>query len=196
MGTCNSPDEERTTHKIRFTTDEDIALAELVAKYGEGDWLTIARHMRNRSVRQCRERWYNYLTPSVSNGPWSSEDDALLLEKCREFGSKWKMLTGFFPGKTDINIKNHYMTLTRHHCRAPPHICAIDRAIASEVPAPAERTDVKPQPQQLPARVPGFEPELGRIQWSYLTESSGEGTLANAKQRNLGRDFYFLFEGF
>jgi hypothetical protein len=116
-------------HKVKFTHDEDVLLMELVTRHGDGDWASIARQMRNRNVRQCRERWCNYLAPSVSNGPWSSEDDARLLEKTREYGSKWKALTQFFPGRTDINIKNHYMTLTRRRCVAPRHMSPEDGAI-------------------------------------------------------------------
>jgi hypothetical protein len=69
--------------------------------------------MGNRSVRQCRERWTNYLAPSVINGVWSAQEDALLLEKFRLCGPHWKQMIQSFPGRTDINIKNHYMTLVR-----------------------------------------------------------------------------------
>jgi hypothetical protein len=100
--------------KTKFTATEDLRLAELVTGYGVDDWKWIAQHMPRRSVRQCRERWLNYLCPSVRNGPWTEEDDALLLKKYAEFGSKWKDLTQFFQGRTEINIKNRYRTLARH----------------------------------------------------------------------------------
>jgi hypothetical protein len=98
---------------VKFSQTEDSKLADLVAAHGDQDWASIANAMGNRSVRQCRERWMNYLAPSVINGAWSADDDALLLEKFRVYGSHWKQITSFFPGRTDINVKNHYMTLVR-----------------------------------------------------------------------------------
>jgi hypothetical protein len=101
------------SHKIKFTKSEDTILTQLVAKFGENNWKTIASQMLDRTVRQCRERWFFYLAPSVTNGPWTSAEDALLCSKVNEFGARWKKLTEFFPGRTDINIKNHYTTLLR-----------------------------------------------------------------------------------
>jgi hypothetical protein len=104
-------------HKVKFVPLEDARLVELVGLFGDSDWGSIANHMPNRTVRQCRERWLYFLTPSIRNGPWSAEDDALLLQKFEEIGSQWKAMTRFFPGRTEINIKNHYAVLLRR--RAP-----------------------------------------------------------------------------
>jgi hypothetical protein len=119
--------------KAKFSQSEDLRLAELVERHGDKDWPTIANQMPNRSVRQCRERWTNYLTPSVTNGPWSPQEDDLLLARFKEFGARWRKLTEFFVGRTDINIKNHYIVLTRArsvHARrqSPPERSEDDKA--------------------------------------------------------------------
>jgi hypothetical protein len=90
-----------------------MQIVELVRIHGEDDWQSIASHFAGRTARQCRERWAYYLSPSITNGPWSSEEDALLLEKFEAFGSTWNKMKSFFPGRTDINIKNRYRTLIR-----------------------------------------------------------------------------------
>jgi hypothetical protein len=46
------------------------------------------------------------LNPAVSKKPCTPEEDSNLLEKVREVGKKWKTLQQFFPGKTDIILKN------------------------------------------------------------------------------------------
>jgi hypothetical protein len=115
------PSGKRITHKLKFTKDEDLTLAQLVSQYGEADWPTISSRMAGRSVRQCRERWFNYLSPCVCNGPWTPDDDARLIEKVNELGPKWTKIVPFFKGRTDINIKNHWMTLSRRlHCSSAP----------------------------------------------------------------------------
>ncbi|OHS94678.1 r2r3-MYB transcription factor [Tritrichomonas foetus] len=97
-----------------FTPEEDKSLNKLVIKYGENNWHKVARKMPRRDVRQCRERWFNYLSPLVVNGKWTQEEEGLLIEKVHEYGRKWKYLTQFFPGRTDINIKNRYNCLMKY----------------------------------------------------------------------------------
>ena len=106
--------EKKVTRKSKFTQSEDLKLWELVKIYGDSDWFSIANRMKNRNVRQCRERWCNYLSPFVSNGPWSPEEDRFLCQKVEEFGTKWTKIAPFFKARTDINVKNRWMTLMRH----------------------------------------------------------------------------------
>jgi hypothetical protein len=96
-----------------FTPDEDDLLRELVMKHGENNWRRIASKIPKRDRRQCRERWFNYLTPLVINGPWTTEEENLLRTKVTECGRKWKAMQPFFVGRTDINIKNHWKQMSQ-----------------------------------------------------------------------------------
>jgi hypothetical protein len=78
------------------------------------NWRVIANFMGNRSPRQCRERYKNYLAPTVRVDPWSPEEETLLLEKFREMGPKWAQMTEFFPDRTAVSIKNHYAKISQH----------------------------------------------------------------------------------
>jgi hypothetical protein len=82
-------------------------------KYGTADWVAIASQMPNRDSRQCRERWYHYLAPEVLSDEWTKEEDVLLQKQVEAHGHKWKWFETQFPGRTDINIKNHYQLLLR-----------------------------------------------------------------------------------
>jgi hypothetical protein len=103
----------RRRKRMAFTPDEDDRLRELVAKHGENDWGRIAAKLQRRDRRQCRERWFNYLSPRVENGPWTADEEVLLRRKVVEFGRKWKTIQSSFPGRTDINIKNHWKLMTK-----------------------------------------------------------------------------------
>ena len=96
--------------KQKFTPEEDETLKQLVNQYGQ-DWKMISAVFKNRSARQCRDRWKHYLSPEVSRRPWTTEEDRLLLEKFREFGRQWAIIARFFPERTDIHIKNRWATL-------------------------------------------------------------------------------------
>ena len=94
--------------RSKFSEEEDELLQLLVQTYGTKDWQTISRHMPDRNARQCRDRWQNYLSPSVVNGPWTEEEEELLVQKYEELGPSWKQIASFFPTRTDINIKSRW----------------------------------------------------------------------------------------
>ena len=50
-------------HGMPRLRQEDDALSHLVGSHGEARWKDVAAHIPNRSPRQCRDRWRNYLTP-------------------------------------------------------------------------------------------------------------------------------------
>jgi hypothetical protein len=93
----------------KFLPNEDAELRRLVGIYGTSSWETVARELGNRSVRQCRERWKHYLSGERSKAPWAPEEDRLLYEKMQMIGPKWTRLAAFFPGRTDIDVKAHWM---------------------------------------------------------------------------------------
>jgi hypothetical protein len=97
----------------KFSAAEDDSLKDLVNKYGEDDWIKIASQIPNRSVRQCRERWNHYLAPPLVLCQWTKEEEELLARQVLEHGHQWKIFESLFPGRTDINIKNHYRVMLR-----------------------------------------------------------------------------------
>ena len=98
------------SRKHKFTPEEDETLKQLVAQFGQ-DWKTIASVLKNRSARQCRDRWKHYLSPEISRRPWTQDEDRLLIQKFRELGRQWAVIAKFFPERTDIHIKNRWATL-------------------------------------------------------------------------------------
>lgn len=63
--------------KGAWTEEEDELLRSLVAKYGPKRWSLIAQNLPGRIGKQCRERWYNHLDPSVKKEWWTPEEDRM-----------------------------------------------------------------------------------------------------------------------
>lgn len=122
-------------NKSKFTKEEDDKLRDLVNQYGIINWQIIADKMPKRNVRQCRERWNHYLTPQISNGEWSSEEDKLLLEKYEKYGNQWKFFEKFFPTRSSIHIRNRWRVLNRQQER-------LRRKDGSEISSPVKKSNV------------------------------------------------------
>ena len=111
--------------KAKFTHAEDQVLKELVKADGPNDWNAISSHFVNRNARQVKERWEYYLSPNVNNGPWSPEEDAILIQKYNELGSKWTVISKCLKGRTNTCCKNRWITMQRNaskEAESPPLI--------------------------------------------------------------------------
>jgi hypothetical protein len=68
--------------------------------------------MKTRTDRQIRERYLNYLAPNINKGIWTLEEDERLVYILSTNKSKsWKTFERFFPGRTDVSIKNRSKTM-------------------------------------------------------------------------------------
>lgn len=127
--------------KAKFTPEEDAKLRKLVSLTHPNDWNQIALQFNNRNSRQVKERWEYYLSPNVNNGPWSPEEDELLISKYNELGTKWKVIAKFFIGRTNTACKNRFLAMQReklrHNCNSPP-VVTKPKPIAPVAMAPSD----------------------------------------------------------
>lgn len=72
-----------------------------------------AQYQRTRvsypKSHQSRER--NGKKEMRGNEPWTKEEDDLLEQKFNEMGPHWAKMAAFFPGRTDVNLKNRWSSL-------------------------------------------------------------------------------------
>jgi myb proto-oncogene protein len=54
---------------------------------------------KNRSGKQCRERWHNHLDPSINKDYWTEKEENVLFMKHMEYGNKWSDIAKFLPGR-------------------------------------------------------------------------------------------------
>lgn len=98
----------------KFSKEQDIRLINLVNLIGE-QWNLIARTFKNKSAKQCKNRWINYLSPNVNKEPWTEEEDELLKSLVQTHGQLWKKISSFFNGRSPGDIR--YLKILRKTVR-------------------------------------------------------------------------------
>ena len=65
-----------------------------------------------RIGKQCRERWFNHLDPTIKKGEWSADEDRVLYEAQKQFGNRWCEILKILPGRTENSLKNRWNSST------------------------------------------------------------------------------------
>ena len=98
----------QTSNKRKFTPEEDCIIIEMFSFAKRKTWDYYRHFLIGRSLRQCKERYKNYLDPFLKFDNWTEIEDRSLEEKINIYGFKWVFLTQFFPGRSANNIKNRW----------------------------------------------------------------------------------------
>ncbi|XP_078282227.1 snRNA-activating protein complex subunit 4 isoform X2 [Rhinoraja longicauda] len=95
-----------------WSKKEDQMLTELVQKMRVGNFIPytkIAYFMEGRNSKQIVYRWSKALDPTVTRGPWTPEEDELLLKAVAKYGSRdWYKIQEMVPGRMDSQCRDRY----------------------------------------------------------------------------------------
>ncbi|OMJ92337.1 hypothetical protein SteCoe_4886 [Stentor coeruleus] len=118
---------------------EDELLKHLIEINESKKWNHISEMMNSddsanyKSPKQCRDRWVNHLDPKLNQTPWTDEEEAFLIEKHKNFGCKWSIISKFFQGRSANSIKNHFYSLIRKNLRRYNKYHALGKRISGKV---------------------------------------------------------------
>ncbi|KAL3637724.1 hypothetical protein CASFOL_018172 [Castilleja foliolosa] len=98
-----------------WSPDEDHILKSYIQKHGTGgNWIALPQKIGlKRCGKSCRLRWLNYLRPNIKHGGFTEDEDNLICSLYITIGSRWSIIAGQLPGRTDNDIKNYWNTRLR-----------------------------------------------------------------------------------
>uniref|UniRef100_A0A0D3GTT9 Uncharacterized protein n=1 Tax=Oryza barthii TaxID=65489 RepID=A0A0D3GTT9_9ORYZ len=108
---------KKDRHIVSWSAEEDDVLRTQIALHGTDNWTIIAAQFKDKTARQCRRRWYNYLNSECKKGGWSREEDLLLCEAQKVLGNKWTEIAKVVSGRTDNAVKNRFSTLCKRRAK-------------------------------------------------------------------------------
>ncbi|CAD8167648.1 unnamed protein product [Paramecium pentaurelia] len=104
-----------------FTQEEDQQIIILYEKYKNKDnkWKLIANEINNnnliyRTCKQLRERWINYLDPTLLKikDPWTDREDLELIYQIQQKGKKWTEIAKNLK-RNENQVKNRFNCLLK-----------------------------------------------------------------------------------
>mmetsp|Transcript_22597 Transcript_22597/g.46946 ORF Transcript_22597/g.46946 Transcript_22597/m.46946 type:complete len:568 (-) Transcript_22597:166-1869(-) len=91
-----------------WTKEEDDKLREAVKFHNESNWKLIAAKVGTRNHMQCLQRWMKVLTPGLVKGPWTKNEDEMLIRLVNEGHKNWGTLALKIPGRTSKQCRERW----------------------------------------------------------------------------------------
>ncbi|XP_074282615.1 transcription factor MYB17-like isoform X2 [Silene latifolia] len=142
--------------KGAWSSEEDQLLINYINQHGPSNWHSLPKNSGlQRNGKSCRLRWTNYLRPGIKRGPFTPEEENLVIQLHTILGNRWAAIAIQLPGRTDNEIKNLWNT----HLKKRPVTMGLD-------PQPPESPSTRHKAQWESARLEA-EAQLSRESLIY-----------------------------
>ncbi|KAL3660411.1 hypothetical protein V7S43_014564 [Phytophthora oleae] len=146
----------------RWTPEQDEALKRAVAELGHRNWMAVAERVPGRDNAQCLQRWNKVLKPGLVKGPWSVEEDALLMEMMLKGYDNWRQVSNSIPGRTAKQCRERWRNRLDPSINKSPFTEEEDEAIQQAYEKYGNRWT------QIAELLPGRTEDAVKLRWKAL----------------------------
>ncbi len=73
------------------------------------NWKKIAEYVKDRTDVQCLHRWQKVLNPELVKGPWTREEDEMVVKLVEKYGAKkWSLIAAQLQGRIGKQCRERY----------------------------------------------------------------------------------------
>lgn len=142
-----------------WSPEEDATLKHYLQNHGTGgNWITLPQRAGlKRCGKSCRLRWLNYLRPDIKHGPFTDEEDTLILSLYQNLGSRWSVIASKLAGRTDNDVKNHWNTKLKKKFMAVKNNLITNYHSTTNIPLDHDHGPIDQSPALIP-KIEAYEP--------------------------------------
>ena len=149
-------------YRVKFSKEEDEIVKEFYIVNKGINWSQFSEKLPGRTERQCKERFSNYLDPSLTNSEWKLEEDLNLYNQVTTIGMKWALLCTYFPGRSANNIKNRWY---RHIIKKLSFFENYNQNTKNKIDEPKKQLNSQNQSENLINKIFALDPPDSFMYW-------------------------------
>uniref|UniRef100_K3WIN3 Myb-like DNA-binding protein n=1 Tax=Globisporangium ultimum (strain ATCC 200006 / CBS 805.95 / DAOM BR144) TaxID=431595 RepID=K3WIN3_GLOUD len=150
------------TFSKRWTPEQDEALRQAVNDLGQRNWMAVAERVPGRDNAQCLQRWNKVLKPGLVKGPWSVDEDNLLMETMLKGYDSWRQVAAHIPGRTAKQCRERWRNRLDPNINKAPFTDEEDNIIQQAYEKLGNRWT------QIAELLPGRTEDSVKLRWKTL----------------------------
>ncbi|XP_062180173.1 transcription factor MYB3R-2-like [Phragmites australis] len=127
----------RTSGPVRrakggWTPEEDQTLRKAVDVFKGRHWKKIAESFPDRTEVQCLHRWQKVLNPELIKGPWTQEEDDIIINMVKKHGpQKWSVIARSLDGRIGKQCRERWHNHLDPQIKKGPWTVEEERVLAN-----------------------------------------------------------------
>ncbi|EAY18743.1 Myb-like DNA-binding domain containing protein [Trichomonas vaginalis G3] len=151
-----------------FTPAEDQMILKWRERSPDAPWAEIAKKLKNKTAKQCNDRYNKHLKIARNDEPWSVSEDRLLKELVEEHGHNWVIVSKLLGTRSNIETKNRWSVLVRMQNSLKKKSKKVKPKKQMETPAPSVPSPTPAEPQATAEEFVFFDQAFGEIENNWF----------------------------